>query len=123
MVMQLHYHKITLQGFYVMAAVKEEATLTDRYQTTVPAAVRRALNLAKRDKIVYEVKGNGTVVLSRAEPAEDDPALGQFLDLLQRDVAVGNAQALTAAMRKRGRNLIKNVTIDLNAPLTDDREA
>lgn len=106
-----------------MPVVKEEATLTDRYQTTVPAAVRRALNLAKRDKIVYEVKDNGTVSLSRAEPAEDDPALGQFLDLLQRDVAVGNAQALTVAMRKRTRNLIKNVTIDLNAPLPDDRKA
>jgi len=105
-----------------MPVVKEEATLTDRYQTTVPAAVRRALNLAKRDKIVYEVKDNGTVVLSRAKPAEDDPALGQFLDLLQRDVAVGNVQALTTSMRKRGRSLIKNVAVDLNAPLPDDHE-
>ena len=106
-----------------MSAVKEEATLTDRYQTTVPAAVRRALNLAKRDKIIYEVKDNGTVILSRAEPTEDDPALGQFLDLLERDVAAGNAQALTTTMRNRARNLVKSVVIDLNAPLTDDRKA
>ena len=28
-----------------------ESTLTDRYQTTVPETVRRALRLGKRDKI------------------------------------------------------------------------
>ena len=30
-----------------------ESTLTDRYQTTVPETVRRALRLGKRDKIHY----------------------------------------------------------------------
>ena len=34
-----------------MAATLEvESTLTDRYQTTVPETVRRALQLGKRDK-------------------------------------------------------------------------
>ena len=28
-----------------------ESTLSDRYQTTVPEAVRKALGLSKRDKI------------------------------------------------------------------------
>ena len=30
-----------------------QSTLTDRYQTTVPETVRRALQLGKRDKIHY----------------------------------------------------------------------
>ena len=32
-----------------------ESTLTDRYQTTVPETVRRALRLGKRDKIHYSI--------------------------------------------------------------------
>ena len=50
-----------------MAATLElESTLTDRYQTTVPDAVRRALKLGKRDKIRYLVRSDGRVVLTRA---------------------------------------------------------
>ena len=33
------------------AGLEVESTLTDRYQTTVPQTVRRALRLGKRDKI------------------------------------------------------------------------
>ena len=33
------------------ATLEAESTLTDRYQTTVPETVRRALRLGKRDKI------------------------------------------------------------------------
>ncbi len=105
-----------------MSILKEESTLTDRYQTTVPAAVRRALHLNKRDKVAYEVRNNGTVVLSRVEATEDDPALGKFLDLLQRDVASGNAQPLTQAMFEQTRELISGVEMDLSAPLTDADE-
>ncbi len=57
--------------------------LTDRYQTTVPEAVRRALKLGKRDKIHYTIRPSGVVVLTRAEASEgDDPVLGQFLEFL-----------------------------------------
>lgn len=34
-----------------------ESTLTDRYQTTVPATVRQALKIGKRDKIHYTSSG------------------------------------------------------------------
>ena len=62
-----------------------ESTITDRYQTTVPTPVRQALKLKKRDKIRYTVQANGSVWLTRAEPAEqEDPALAGFLDFLSR---------------------------------------
>lgn len=35
------------------AALVVESTPTDRYQTTVPATVRRALKVDKRDRIRY----------------------------------------------------------------------
>ena len=65
-----------------------ESTLTDRYQTTIPETVRRALQLGKRDKIHYTIRPGGEVVLTRAESTEeDDPVLGQFLGFLSRDIA------------------------------------
>ncbi|MFM2325744.1 MAG: hypothetical protein RL244_2623 [Pseudomonadota bacterium] len=36
-----------------------ESTLTDRYQTTVPTAVRNALRLGRRDRIRYQVMEDG----------------------------------------------------------------
>ena len=61
-----------------MAATLEvESTLTDRYQTTVPETVRRALKLGKRDKIHYTIRPSGEVVLTRVEASDgDDPVLG-----------------------------------------------
>lgn len=35
------------------ATLEFESTLTDRYQTTAPTAVRQALRLGKRDRIRY----------------------------------------------------------------------
>ena len=65
-----------------MAATLEvESTLTDRYQTTVPETVRRALRLGKRDKIHYTIRPGGEVVLSRVAAAEEAP---------QHDVFGGN---------------------------------
>ena len=57
------------------ATLEAESTLTDRYQTTVPETVRRALRLGKRDKIHYTVRPSGEVVLTRVDATEDaDPA-------------------------------------------------
>lgn len=70
-----------------MPTLEPESTLTDRYQTTVPETVRRALKLSKRDKIHYTIRLDGEVVLSRAAPPEDDdPVLGQFLHFLAQDM-------------------------------------
>jgi antitoxin PrlF len=40
-----------------------ESALTERYQTTVPQPVRRALGLRKRGRIRYSFRANGEVVL------------------------------------------------------------
>ncbi len=52
--MRLHYHAGVNQDpqeTAMAATIEVESTLTDRYQTTVPETVRRALKLGKRDKI------------------------------------------------------------------------
>ncbi|MDP2417186.1 MAG: type II toxin-antitoxin system PrlF family antitoxin [Hydrogenophaga sp.] len=102
-----------------------ESTLTDRYQTTVPETVRRALKLCKRDKIHYTIRPDGEVVLSRVETAEeDDPVLGQFLDFLSRDMAnhPERLQSIDAGFVQRLRVLTRGVEVDLDVALSADDE-
>ncbi len=97
-----------------------ESTLTDRYQTTVPGSVRRALRLGKRDKIRYRVQGDGTVVLTRGGAAgEDDPVLARFLQFLANDLASrpGRVRALDRKLATRIRALVRGVKVKLNEPL------
>lgn len=102
-----------------------ESTLTDRYQTTVPETVRRALRLGKRDKIHYAVRPNGEVVMTRADAsAGNDPVLGQFLGFLARDLASHpeRLMAVDAAFVQRLRSLVGDVEVELDAALPADDE-
>jgi antitoxin PrlF len=107
------------------AILEAESTLTDRYQTTVPETVRRALRLGKRDKIRYTIRPGGEVVLTRVEPSEgNDPVLGQFLAFLARDIA-GHPECLQtvdAGLVQRLQSLVGGVEVDLDASLSADDE-
>jgi antitoxin PrlF len=101
------------------------STLTDRYQTTVPESVRRALKLGKRDKIRYQIDGNGTVLLERvSEQPADDPVLGQFLQFLAEDMAQRpqQIQSLSTQRLHHVQQLTQAVAFDLDAPLSADDE-
>jgi len=107
------------------ATMQVESTLTDRYQTTVPETVRRALRLGKRDKIHYTIRPDGEVVLTRAAAGEgNDPALAPFLGLLARDLAEHpeRLQAMDAGLVQRIQALVGGVAVDLDAPLSADDE-
>lgn len=103
-------------------ALELESTLTDRYQTTVPETVRRALKLGKRDKIQYSIRPDGAVLMTRA--AGEDPLLGQFLGFLALDIArhPERIQALDVGLLSRIQSLVAQVEVDLDAPLSTDGE-
>ncbi len=107
------------------ATMQVESTLTDRYQTTVPETVRRALHLSKRDKIQYTIRPDGEVILSRAV-ADDgaDPGLVPFLEFLARELAEHpeRLKAVDAGFVRRIRSLVSGVAVDLNTPLSADDE-
>lgn len=109
-----------------MAATFEvESTLTDRYQTTVPETVRRALKLGKRDKIHYSIRPSGEVVLTRGKAAaEDDPVLGQFIEFLAHDITrhPERLQSVDAGLVQRLQLLVGGVEVDLDAALSADDE-
>jgi bifunctional DNA-binding transcriptional regulator/antitoxin component of YhaV-PrlF toxin-antitoxin module len=50
-----------LRDHAMPATLEAESTLTDRYQTTVPETVRRALRLGKRDKMRYTIRPSITL--------------------------------------------------------------
>lgn len=107
------------------AILEAQSTLTDRYQTTVPETVRRALRLDKRDKLHYTIRPGGEVVLKRASGAKgDDPVLGQFLSFLAHDMAnhPERLQGVDPRLARRLRSLVGKVEVDLGQPLSADDE-
>ncbi|HOT84073.1 MAG: type II toxin-antitoxin system PrlF family antitoxin [Defluviicoccus sp.] len=107
------------------AFLEAESTLTDRYQTTVPETVRRALKLGKRDKIHYTIRPDGEVVLRRAAPTDgNDLVLGQFIEFLARNMAdhPERLQAVDSGLVERIHSLVGHVEVDLDAPLPADDE-
>lgn len=108
-----------------MPVLEIESALTDRYQTTVPDAVRRALKLRKRDRIVYRVLEDATVVLERkSETDKDDPVVSRFLAFLARDLDSHpeRIRAMDQGLVERIGSLVGEAKVDLDAPLTAEDE-
>jgi len=108
----------------VSAVIEVESTLTDRYQTTIPETVRKALQLSKRDKIHYVIHANGNVLITRAENEKEDPTVEAFLSFLAKDIREHpqNIHALNNDLCKRIQSLVSGVEVDLNESLSDENE-
>jgi antitoxin PrlF len=113
-----------MESIMAQPILVSESTLTDRYQTTIPDTVRKALHLKKKDKICFTIASDGNVLLTRAEVEEDDPVLGEFLAFLANDIVKNPAQIkpLTIDMKTRGDVLIEGVEFDIDSPLLDEDE-
>ena len=104
--------------------LEAEATLTAQNQITLPATIRKVLELeAGNNRIVFRVLDKGQVLVVRASPKakrEEDPALRPFLDLLEKDMArhPKRIAPIPAKLLARSRELTKGVKVDLNGPLT-----
>jgi antitoxin PrlF len=48
-----------------------KSTITDRGQTTIPAAVRKALKLKPRQRLTYEVRHDGVLIRPETESLMD----------------------------------------------------
>jgi antitoxin PrlF len=125
--MQTHYHdtiRDKLFGISHMSAHNEvESTLTDRYQTTVPEPVRKALQLGKRDRIHYYIREDGAVLLSKVATGDShDPLLGSFLQFLAQDLAVHpeRLRMLGEPLARHIRQLVQDVDVDLEQPLPEE---
>jgi antitoxin PrlF len=106
----------------VRPTLEIEATITDRGQTTVPAAIRKMLGV-KKGPIVFKGLADGTVIIeARQEEKEEDPAIAKFLEFLEKDIAENpqRLQPLTREMLDEINDLVGDLDIDLDASLDDD---
>ena len=101
-----------------------ESTLTARYQTTIPAMVRESLGLSKGDRIRYSFSSDNQIVISRIDPAEEDPVIGNFLAFLSQDMETHpqRIQAIGSEVVDHIQSLVEGVDVDLDAPLLDEDE-
>jgi antitoxin PrlF len=126
--MQMHYIEECATLEPAMAKTAEileiPATITERGQTTVPAAIRKMLALGKRDQVVFRGLADGTVVIAKkvAQVEDGDPVIGKFLSFLARDMAKepSRIRPVPRSLVSRGKDLVKGVKVDLDAPLADD---
>lgn len=127
--MHLHYHAAQMgsaghstEGVMEAVPVFEcESTLTDRYQTTVPAQVRTALKLGKQDKLHYRCTSPGAVLVTRAAELEkDDPVLDKFLSFMANDIAnhPERLRAIDKGLYDRIQALVGHIDVDLSEPLS-----
>lgn len=100
------------------------STLNSRFQTTIPATVRKALDLDQGDILHYEILETGDVILSKKAHALEhyDPVIKQFLSFLDKDFHhhPDHLIPLTEGRMARLSELTKDVQYDINAPLPED---
>lgn len=104
-------------------AIEDSSTLTDRYQTTVPASVRRAMKLERRDRIHYLIRPNGEVVLTRArDESSQDPVMASFLAFLESDLQKHpeNIRPITASTFAEAERLTAGIEVDFDEELPED---
>ncbi|MHD0644316.1 type II toxin-antitoxin system PrlF family antitoxin [Pseudomonas aeruginosa] len=98
------------------------STLTDRYQTTIPEMVRKALGLMKGDRLNYSILPDGRVQLSRDMPDQCSEKLKSFLRYLQTGVAFNDVhiKPLDSKLVDRIHALIDGAEVDVFSPLPPD---
>ena len=106
------------------ALAKDVSKLTDRYQTTVPASVRKQLKLGKGDQIRYCTEPSGRVYIEPVRSNVEDLVLGAFLDYVEADIKVhpDRIRAFDGALHGRLAALVGDVDVDLDAPLSLEDE-
>lgn len=102
-------------------SMRAESRLTERSQTTIPAAIRDALHLKPGEFIVYSLLPGGKVIMSRQEEEQDDPVVTQFLSFLENDMKKNpqHIQPVPVALWAGIKELTAGVEVDLDAPLTN----
>lgn len=95
--------------------------ITSKGQLTMPKPVRDVLGVGEGEHVRFVVDG-GVVTVESANIGHEDPAIGQFLSLIEKDIAEGrNLHAdlpgdVVAAMQ----HAIENIEVDLDEEVTDD---
>lgn len=72
-----------------MAAIHEVATITSKGQITLPKPIRQALGVDVGGKVAFDFEGDRVIVTRATDEPHEDPAIGSFLALLEKDIRSG----------------------------------
>ena len=103
-----------------MPAIHEVATITSKGQITLPKPIRQALGVDFGGKVAFDLRGS-QVVVSRVENAQhEDPAIANFLALLEKDIKSG--KHITALPKDLARSMLAALKqpVDLNEEIEGD---
>lgn len=103
-----------------MPRIHETATITSKGQITLPKAIRQALGVDSGGKVVFDFDGKA-ITVSRADTGEHtDPAIAQFLALLEHDMVKGkNITVLPTALAESLKQALKH-PVDLSEDIEGD---
>ena len=103
-----------------MPAIHEVATITSKGQITLPKPIRQALGVDFGSKVAFDLEGDRVVVTRVEDEPHEDPAIANFLALLEKDIQSGRhitslpddlARSMLAALGK---------PVDLNEDIMGD---
>ena len=106
--------------------LEAEANLTAQNQITIPAAIRKALGLrGGESRVKFQIVDGGKVQVVRVDPSskgDEDPALKPFLKLLSKDIQQHPERiaAFPPELLDQARALVRDIELDLDAPLTGE---
>lgn len=101
-----------------MPGIHEVATITSKGQITLPKPIRQALGVDAGSKVAFDFVGDRIIISRVIDEPHEDPAIGSFLTLLEKDIESGRHIAtlpddLALAMLSRlGKPVNLNVDID-----------
>ena len=72
-----------------MAAIHEVATITSKGQITLPKPIRQALGVDVGGKVAFDFTDDRVIVTRVTDESHEDPAIGSFLALLEKDLQTG----------------------------------
>ncbi len=103
-----------------MPAIREVATITSKGQITLPKPIRQALGVDYGGKVAFNLQGSQVIVTRADEAAHEDPAIGSFLALLEKDIRTG--QHLCALPDSLVQAMLSALThpVDLDAKIEGD---
>lgn len=81
-----------------MTRITNRATVTAKGQTTIPIAVRKALDVMPEDKLEFTILEGGRVEVKKARDEGSDPIVERYLEFLEQDL-MKNPQKLSVLER------------------------
>jgi antitoxin PrlF len=103
-----------------MPAIHEVATITSKGQITLPKPIRQALGVDFGGKVAFDLRGSQVVVTRVEDAPHEDPAIGSFLALLEKDIHSG--QRVTALPENLTRAMLSalKTPVDLKDEIEGD---